>query len=79
MRRRDFQNRVSFGFDYIEAPALDPSSINVGLYPGWLEKNGIDKNFSLGADAGKDISNLATQHWRPCLAAFELTTAPIAR
>jgi D-psicose/D-tagatose/L-ribulose 3-epimerase len=45
------------GFDYIEAPALDPSSIDVDFTRRQLEKNGIGINLSLGLDADTDISS----------------------
>ncbi|CDM62992.1 MULTISPECIES: sugar phosphate isomerase/epimerase family protein [Rhizobium] len=45
------------GYDFIEAPALDPSSIDVDYTRRVLEKHGIGINFSLGLDADTDISS----------------------
>jgi len=45
------------GFDLIEAPALDPSSIDVDFTRRELEKNGIAITLSLGLDADTDISS----------------------
>ncbi|MDQ0474938.1 sugar phosphate isomerase/epimerase family protein [Labrys wisconsinensis] len=48
---------AELGFDIIEAPALDPGSIDVDFTRRELEKNGIAITFSLGLDAATDISS----------------------
>ena len=48
---------AELGFDLVEAPALDPGSIDVEFTKRELEKAGIGITFSLGLDAGTDISS----------------------
>ncbi len=48
---------AELGFDIIEAPALDPGSIDVDFTRRELEKNGIAITFSLGLDAATGISS----------------------
>jgi D-psicose/D-tagatose/L-ribulose 3-epimerase len=45
------------GYDFIEAPSLDPGSIDVGFTRRQLEAAGIGINFSMGLDAETDISS----------------------
>jgi D-psicose/D-tagatose/L-ribulose 3-epimerase len=45
------------GYDFIEAPSLDPGSIDVDFTRRQLEANGIGINFSMGLDAETDISS----------------------
>ncbi|RIX99670.1 sugar phosphate isomerase/epimerase [Aureimonas flava] len=45
------------GYDFIEAPALDPSLIDVDVTRRELEKAGIGIAFSLGLDFDSDISS----------------------
>ncbi|KQT57375.1 MULTISPECIES: sugar phosphate isomerase/epimerase family protein [unclassified Aureimonas] len=45
------------GYDFIEAPALDPSLIDPVFTSRQLEKAGIGINFSLGLDFDSDISS----------------------
>ena len=45
------------GYDFIEAPALDPSSIDVDFTRRQLEAAGIGINFSMGLDADTDTSS----------------------
>lgn len=45
------------GYDFIEAPALDPSLIDPDFTRRQLEKAGIGINFSLGLDTDTDISS----------------------
>ena len=54
---RAIARSAEVGYDFIEAPALDPSSIDVDFTRRELEKNGIGINFSLGLDADTDISS----------------------
>lgn len=54
---RAIAKTAEVGYDFIEAPALDPSSIDVDFTRRTLEKAGIGINFSLGLDADSDISS----------------------
>lgn len=54
---RAIASTAELGFDLIEAPALDPSSIDVAFTARELEKNGIGITLSLGLDAETDISS----------------------
>jgi len=54
---RAIANSASVGYDFIEAPALDPASIDIDFTRRTLEKHGIGINFSLGLDAESDISS----------------------
>ncbi|TRL40269.1 sugar phosphate isomerase/epimerase family protein [Rhizobium straminoryzae] len=54
---RAIAKTAEVGYDFIEAPALDPSSIDVDFTRRMLEKYGIGINFSLGLDADTDISS----------------------
>jgi D-psicose/D-tagatose/L-ribulose 3-epimerase len=54
---RAIARTAQVGYDFIEAPALDPGSIDVYFTRRQLEKNGIGINVSLGLDAGTDISS----------------------
>jgi D-psicose/D-tagatose/L-ribulose 3-epimerase len=48
---------AELGYDLIEVPALDPSSIDVDFTRRELEKAGIGVTLSLGLDGHADISN----------------------
>lgn len=48
---------ADLGFDIIEVPALDPSSIDVEFTRRQLEQAGIGATMSLGLDADTDISS----------------------
>ncbi len=54
---RAIARTAEVGFDFIEAPSLDPSSIDVDYTRRQLEANGIGINFSMGLDADTDISS----------------------
>ncbi|TWB58217.1 D-psicose/D-tagatose/L-ribulose 3-epimerase [Rhizobium sp. ERR 922] len=54
---RAIANSAEVGYDFIEAPALDPSLIDPEFTRRQLEKNGIGVNFSLGLDFETDISS----------------------
>lgn len=54
---RAIAKTAEVGYDFIEAPALDPGSIDVDFTQRQLEKNGIGINFSMGLDAETDISS----------------------
>ncbi|TIX87634.1 sugar phosphate isomerase/epimerase family protein [Rhizobium sp. P44RR-XXIV] len=54
---RAIAKSAEVGYDFIEAPALDPSSIDIDFTRRALEKHGIGINFSLGLDADTDISS----------------------
>ncbi|NRP21770.1 L-ribulose 3-epimerase [Ensifer adhaerens] len=54
---RAIAKSAEVGYDFIEAPALDPSSIDIDFTRRTLEKHGIGINFSLGLDADSDISS----------------------
>ncbi|NLS16619.1 sugar phosphate isomerase/epimerase [Rhizobium sp. P40RR-XXII] len=54
---RAIANSAEVGYDFIEAPALDPSLIDPEFTRRQLEKNGIGINFSLGLDFDSDISS----------------------
>ena len=54
---RAIAKTAEVGYDFIEAPALDPGSIDVDFTRRQLEANGIGINFSLGLDADTDISS----------------------
>lgn len=54
---RAIAKTAEVGYDFIEAPALDPSSIDVDFTRRRLEEAGIGINFSLGLDADSDISS----------------------
>lgn len=45
------------GYDFIEAPSLDPSSIDIDFTRRQLEQAGIGITFSMGLDADSDISS----------------------
>ena len=51
---RAIAKTAEVGYDFIEAPALDPGSIDVDFTRRQLEANGIGINFSLGLDADSD-------------------------
>ena len=54
---RAIANTAEVGFDLIEIPALDPSSIDAAFTRMQLEKAGIGATSSLGLDADTDISS----------------------
>ena len=54
---RAIARTAEVGFDYIEAPSLDPSSIDPDFTRRQLEAAGIGITFSMGLDAGTDISS----------------------
>jgi D-psicose/D-tagatose/L-ribulose 3-epimerase len=54
---RAIAKSAEVGYDFIEAPALDPSLIDPEFTRRQLEKNGIGINFSLGLDFDSDISS----------------------
>ena len=54
---RAIAKSAEVGYDFIEAPALDPSLIDPDFTRRQLEKNGIGINFSLGLDFDSDISS----------------------
>jgi len=54
---RAIARTAEVGFDFIEAPALDPGSIDADFTRRELEKNSIGINFSLGLDVDSDISS----------------------
>lgn len=54
---RAIGNTAELGFDLIEAPALDPSLIDVAFTAKELEKAKIGITFSLGLDAQSDLSS----------------------
>ncbi|SCB13671.1 sugar phosphate isomerase/epimerase family protein [Rhizobium multihospitium] len=54
---RAIANSAEVGYDFIEAPALDPSLIDPEFTRRQLEKNSIGINFSLGLDFETDISS----------------------
>ncbi|MBN8997923.1 MAG: sugar phosphate isomerase/epimerase [Rhizobiales bacterium] len=54
---RAIAKTAEVGFDFIEAPALDPSLIDPVFTVRQLEQAGIGINFSLGLDADTDISS----------------------
>lgn len=54
---RAIARTAEVGYDFIEAAALDPSSIDVDFTRRELEQHGIGINFSLGLDAESDISS----------------------
>ena len=54
---RAIARSAEVGYDYIEAPALDPSLIDPDFTRRQLEKHGIGINFSLGLDFASDISS----------------------
>lgn len=54
---RAIAKSAEVGYDFIEAPALDPSSIDPDFTRRELEKNGIGINFSLGLEFDTDISS----------------------
>jgi D-psicose/D-tagatose/L-ribulose 3-epimerase len=53
---RAINRTAEVGFDFIEAPSLDPSSIDPGLTSKLLEAAGIGIAFSMGLDFDADIS-----------------------
>lgn len=55
---RAIRNTAEVGYDFIEAPALDPSLIDSDFTRRELEKAGIGIAFSLGLDFDEDISSL---------------------
>ncbi len=54
---RAIARTAEVGYDFIEAPSLDPGSIDVGFTRRQLESHGIGINFSMGLDAQTDISS----------------------
>ena len=54
---RAIAQTAELGFDLIEAPALDPKSIDIDFTRKQLEKNGIGITLSLGLEADTDISS----------------------
>ena len=54
---RAIAQTAELGFDLIEAPALDPKSIDIAFTQKQLKKNGIGITLSLGLDAETDISS----------------------
>lgn len=54
---RAIARSAEVGYDFIEAPALDPSLIDPDFTRRRLEENGIGINFSLGLDFDTDISS----------------------
>lgn len=54
---RAIAKTAEVGYDFIEAPALDPRSIDVDFTRRQLEANRIGISFSLGLDADTDISS----------------------
>jgi D-psicose/D-tagatose/L-ribulose 3-epimerase len=54
---RAIARTAEVGYDFIEAPALDPSLIDPVFTSRELEKAGIGINFSLGLDFDSDISS----------------------
>ena len=54
---RAIAKTAEIGFDLIEAPALDPSSIDVAFTQKQLEKHNLSITFSLGLDESTDISS----------------------
>lgn len=54
---RAIARTAEVGYDFIEAPALDPGSIDIDFTRRQIEKNGIGINLSLGLDADTDISS----------------------
>ena len=54
---RAIAKTAEVGYDFIEAPALDPSLIDPDFTRQQLEKNGIGISFSLGLDDSTDISS----------------------
>ena len=54
---RAIAKTAEVGYDFIEAPALDPRSIDVAFTRKQLEKNRIGVSLSLGLDADTDISS----------------------
>jgi len=54
---RAIANTAEVGYDLIEIPALDPSSIDAAFTRKQLEKAGIGATSSLGLDADTDISS----------------------
>jgi len=54
---RAIARTAEVGYDFIEAPSLDPGSIDVDFTRRQLEKHGIGINFSMGLDADTDISS----------------------
>jgi D-psicose/D-tagatose/L-ribulose 3-epimerase len=54
---RAIAKSAEVGYDFIEAPALDPSQIDPRFTREQLDKYGIGINFSLGLDFDTDISS----------------------
>jgi len=54
---RAIAKSAEVGYDFIEAPALDPSLIDPAFTVKQLEQAGIGINFSLGLDFDSDISS----------------------
>jgi D-psicose/D-tagatose/L-ribulose 3-epimerase len=54
---RAINRSAEAGFDFIEAPSLDPSSINPTVTTKLLEAAGIGITFSMGLDFDADISS----------------------
>jgi D-psicose/D-tagatose/L-ribulose 3-epimerase len=54
---RAIARTAEVGYDFIEAPSLDPSSIDIDYTRRQLEAAGIGINYSMGLDADTDISS----------------------
>ena len=54
---RAIEKTAEYGFDLIEAPALDPHALNIDFTRRKLEEAGIGIALSLGLDAATDISS----------------------
>jgi D-psicose/D-tagatose/L-ribulose 3-epimerase len=54
---RAINNSAEAGFDFIEAPSLDPSAIDPAMTAKLLEQAGIGIAFSMGLDFNSDISS----------------------
>lgn len=54
---RAINQTAKAGFDFIEAPSLDPSSIDPAVTSKLLEEAGIGISFSMGLDLESDISS----------------------
>src|SRR3954467_15249472 len=54
---RAIARTAEVGYDFIEAPALDPSLIDPDFTRRQLEKNGLGISFSLGLDESTDLAS----------------------
>ena len=54
---RPIARAAETGYDFIEAPSLDPGSIDIDFTRRQLEAAGLGINFSMGLDADTDISS----------------------